>query len=355
MTTQTRNQYSIERPDNDQLILRISEIFSRNGNPKALDHLRWQYIESPGGGSHTSFAVSAEGADAAVYSVFKVEAKINGQKGIICQSLDTLTDKDHRGQGLFTKLADDVYRACELDNIFLVYGFPNTSSGPGFFSKLQWQNLGDPPFRIYLNNLLYPINYYFKTRFFLPNIVCTWFIRRIIKSRRKNTAFQIENLERFDGEYDLLWARFASTLDTTVWRDSKYMNWRYRDKPGVNYSIFAARVDGELFAVVVFSVLEKHEGKIGYIMDLIYDARFAHRTPAMLASALVEMNNQKVDAILAWDSFSDQESPYRKVCFSTLPRKFQPIKLFFGYRQIKSSVSCLPGKFFISYADSDTV
>src|SRR4249919_157587 len=105
MHSETRTQFSVEFPEGDKLVERIARIFKENGNEKSVEHLAWQYLSNPGGGCYSAIAVSENGKDAAVYSLFKVKAKYQGKVTTVCQSLDTLTGSDFRGMGLFSLLA----------------------------------------------------------------------------------------------------------------------------------------------------------------------------------------------------------------------------------------------------------
>lgn len=74
------------------------------------------------------------------YGVYKCSL-INSSGKIIngAQSGDTLTVKSHRGQGLFVRLAKEVYNLCPAFCIDFVFGIPSDSSSGIFKNKLSWQ------------------------------------------------------------------------------------------------------------------------------------------------------------------------------------------------------------------------
>lgn len=348
--------YSIEFPQNEAVIIRIGDIFKNNDNTKNTAHLRWQYLDLPTKKSYCAFAVDAKGVDAANYNLFVVKAKINGIKNqLICQSLDTLTDKDHRGKGLFIKLAHEIYEDCDKSGIKAVYGFPNSNSAPGFFKKLGWTSYGHPPFIFYLNNLLFPLSFLTNKKFFyLKNIFFSMylFIRKIvIKSR----SYELINSADFNKDYDDLWGKFSTNISSCVWRDSEYMKWRYSKKPNKNYKYFSVYNNNKLMGVIIYTTEVKHGGKIGYIMDLIYENDGGNFGEILVNACLQELISQKVDLVLTW---SQEEycsySLYRNSLFFKLPRKLQPIKLFFGYRK-NFLTNEEVNSFYVTYSDSDTV
>lgn len=352
------NSYKIEFSEDEGSVHRIADIFARNQNPKSTSELAWQYITNPGGGHITAFAIAPDGTDAAVYSVFLVPFLRNSKKVTAAQSLDTLTDKQHRGQGLFTLLAEAVYSRCTERQVDFVYGFPNSFSGPGFFKKLGWQELGQPPFLINIMNLGYIANRLTKDRakpLFSSIFKNSFSLTRELKA---DGTYSISRLSQFDDSYDQLWNANSIRHATTIDRDSKYMQWRYIDCPRHDYNIHAARHNGRLEAVCVATLREKHGGKIGYIMDIVHTPGAHISARLALQSALHEMRENGADVALAWNHQSTEyHSVYKQQGFFKLPRAAQPIKLFFGGRKTSnlSSPALNPDEFFLSYADSDTV
>lgn len=359
MHSEVQPKFKVEFPHGDELIERIARIFRENRNPKSYDHLRWQYLANPGEGCYSAFAVSEEGKDAAVYSLFKVKAKVRGELTTVCQSLDTLTDSGFRGLGLFTVLAKAINARCDEDAVDFIYGFPNDKSGPGFFKKLGWISLGFPPFVFYAGNCLFLFSRLFRTRLILPNYFGMLYHKLSSILLRKQNGYRVRFGADFDGQYDDLWGSFSSSLDTCIWRDSKYLNWRYLQKPGADYRFASVWRGAELCGIAIYAQREKHKGQVGYVMDLIYRDGRESAGRLALTEAVLDLSRTGADVVLAWRSpFSSVGKCYRFALFAPLPRIAQPIKLFFGRRLRfgKGEIIERPkDEFFISYADSDTV
>lgn len=358
MAESNAEEFSIDYPVGEQMLGRISNLFAANGNKKALEHLRWQYVANRGRGAYSAFAVSSSGEDAAVYSLFKVPAKMNGKDVLACQSLDTLTDKKYRGKGLFSLLAKDVNRRCDEDGIAFIYGFPNDKSGPGFFKHLQWRELGYPPFLIHVNNIGYLAKAAGAPMFRLPTVIPSVSVRtaNFIRARiggyhvREGTGFLSRN------QYDDLWHSFSSDIQNTVLRDSDYLRWRYLDRPGADYQFVSIYSEDVLCAVVVFVLRQKHGGKIGYVMDVIYRPDQVRAGKLAVGKAIEALSAQKADVVLAWSSSASKtRKTYRSNWFFPLPRRMQPIKLFVGARIGPGADGGMEDEMFLSYADSDTV
>ena len=86
-------------------------------------------------------AYSDKDQPAAFYGVFPLEVRINGEFLLVAQSGDTMVAKEHERRGLFILLANETYKLCKSTRIAGVFGFPSSSSYPGFVKKLGWEHL----------------------------------------------------------------------------------------------------------------------------------------------------------------------------------------------------------------------
>lgn len=351
--------YTFDTPIGFERVRRIKRLFDDGGNEKNLEMLEWQYDLPPEGPAITTFSVSGLGDDAAVYSVFPLKFTVSGSRDMLgAQSLDTLTDSNHRGKGLFVESARKNYSEAKSKGVGFVYGFPNSFSGPGFFKKLGWRDLGFPPFRIFLWNLLYPLKKMFGVNVFFPNILIAVFsflrVQRYLRSTDIRFVFDVDF--KSDG-YRCLWANFSQSLPLSLSRSSEYMEWRYKSKPKENYQYLAAYCNDKLVGICVFVLKEKHGGNIGYIMDLIYDATHGEVGNALLAKATLTLCRCRADVILAWaDDKHSVNAPYLRVGYFSIPRRLQPIKLHFGVVSLGVDADALDiENMYLSYADSDTV
>jgi GNAT superfamily N-acetyltransferase len=115
-----------------------SRLFARcfpHARPFEDRYLRWLYADNPDG-SVVGFDAWSEGRLAAHYVCIPARAIVHGVSQPVLLSLNTATDPDFQGQGLFTKLADATYRLAAERGFAAVYGIANANSTPGFVRKL---------------------------------------------------------------------------------------------------------------------------------------------------------------------------------------------------------------------------
>lgn len=347
---------------NDYKILELEEksvavykdCFDKNGSPKKETIIRWQFLENPVAKTYVDIAVDKLTEEvAAIYAIFPVRFKLEDKVVIGSQSLDTITDVNHRGKGLFINLAKSVFQKAKNDDVKFVYGFPNGNSIYGFEKKLEWSVLDPVPF------LIKPLRTSYFTKkvpFFgwLPNI------NLVRKKNARNPQFIIKKIRSFPQEVDKIWESFSNVIAVGIQRDKAYLTWRYVNKPEENYQILHAySKEGIYLGFVVYTVKEKHNGKIGYIMELIYDPITPKIGKLLLEYAVNEINLSKADCVLSWClSHSPNYHSYKSIKFFNMPEKLRPIELHFGARSFDKDYEAIilnRKNWYLSYSDSDTV
>ena len=333
--------------------------FENNGTSRNIEHLFWLHQKNLANTHIIYYAMNGDNI-AAIYTAMPVMFKIKTNLCKAMQSIDTITDVNHRGKGLFPKLASKLYEDAPKNDLELVYGFPNENSAPGFFNKLKWISFGEAPF------LLKPLR-------------VQYFIKKIFKKQRpaetldekhsyilpaesvlKGGQVVIKSIDSFGEDYDVLWNTVSMNIAVTVDRSAAYMNWRYVNKPGENYSKAAIYVNGVLEGIIVFTIKNKHSGRIGYTMELIFEPSKAINTGvALLKYASSVFKREKADAVLAWCfAHSFNYEAYKNAGYFKLPEKFRPQRLFLGVKAFselnKRTIEDVKS-WYISYSDSDTV
>lgn len=334
-------------------LLAFKECFERNGTPRRLDALRWQYLENPSNELLVGLAVSGERL-AAIYAVQPAYVRVQGVRRLAAQSVDTLVDADFRGRGLFTTMADSVYRrAAEREGAF-VYGFPNANSAPGFFKKLGWLSLDPVPF------LVRPL----RTAFLASKLPLGRWSQRLpdlrlpIRRPKLRKSQELRPMTELGSEVDDLWNRFAADVAVAVDRSVEYLRWRLR-KPGERYECLGVYEAERLVAFCAYTTVDKHGGRVGYVIELLHEPERAESGSALLAECLERMESAGADAVLAWCfSHSPNAKAYSRAGFWPLPKKLRPIELHLGVRPLDGSLSDLLSRrenWYVSYCDSDTV
>jgi GNAT superfamily N-acetyltransferase len=105
------------------------------------EYLRWLYVENPAG---VVLGMNAWQGDALAGHYAVVPIKASSDSGIhrAALSLNTATHPDHKGRGLFTRLAERTFALAKDDGVSEIIGIANSSSMPGFVSRLGFTACG---------------------------------------------------------------------------------------------------------------------------------------------------------------------------------------------------------------------
>ena len=136
------------------------------------------------------------------------------------------------------------------------------------------------------------------------------------------------------------------------------MNWRYVERPNSNYEILALYKKEKLHGFIVYTSINKHNGRVGYIMELITRPESKDKSKVLLHHAQNNFISNKVDFVLAWCfTHSPNHASYTSLNYWSLPDKLRPIELHFGYASFKEENQLLTKRenWYLSYSDSDTV
>jgi hypothetical protein len=338
----------------ESTINQYKNCFDENDSPKEKVLIEWQFLNNPISKQFVDIAIDETvNKVAAIYAIFPVKIKIKKNLHIGSQSLDTITDIEYRGQGLFIKLAKDVYQKAADDGVALVYGFPNGNSIHGFKSKLEWEVLDPVPF------MIKPI----KTSYFSKKIfVFKWLPNFNVSFSKysESNKLRIEENFSFPEMVTPLWESFANQIEVAVQRDKKYLDWRYIQKPYENYKIAHCYSENNTYlGYIVYAIKEKHGGKIAYIMELIFDLKLQKAGRKLLQYAINQIKKENADCILSWCmDHSPNYNVFKKEFFFKLPEKFRPIELHFGARAFNKELAPIinnRNNWYLSYSDSDTV
>ncbi len=350
-----------EYQDNDeQEILKLRQLVFLNG--KSLEWWRWLYQKSPAG---KALIVLAE-ADCIVgqYSVIPLKTKIGNEICLGSVSPDTMVHPDYRGQGIFTELAKKVYKLGEENHISFVLGFPNQNSHPGAIGNLGWLDLynGLPLWGKPLNckNILL---HYCKHKMLFVELfgkACQAFSDLYFRDRIYDPMIRIETTNYFDDEFDCLWQKASTIKPIMVIRDRKYLNWRYVEKPGANYTIYSAWEKDELVGYIILSISEKTGLQIGNIIDLLIIPGKIKAARDLLSAASSYFNRMNIDIVSGLMlPHACLSKALKKNKYFLIPQYALPVKGYVGVKiidsQNKREILSHPDNWFVTWGDSDSM
>lgn len=241
------------------------------------------------------------------YAAIPVYIVIDKHELLCAQSVDTLTRKECRGQGIFIGLAKQCYEQLGGSGVHMVYGYPNESSYPGFIDKLGWSNVFRVEDMVYFLNLEKISGLKFKSR--LLRTLGKYFL--LAKSRyfathnkKRPGNYDIKEGANFTAEHAEMATLLRNRYRCFVNRSLAYLTWRYSKDPidkEVTVRSFYGR--SELKGFYVLKITRdplRANLAIGHIMELLSPPEDRDVSNYMLFDVLNICRLKEVDLIHAY-------------------------------------------------------
>jgi len=256
----------------------------------------WQYEKSPAGTAVIRVAREPESRRVVgQYLVVPIWMQVAGRKILTALSLNTLTDAEFRGRGIFTALAELVYKDCADRAVACTYGFPNEASYPGFLKKLAFKDLGNVPLLVSPLNWGPLVRRSSKLGWLAPLAGLAGAVvqpaRRALRGQPDDRGFRVREITEFDVRFNAFWDRAKRRYSVMVTRDAAYLNWRFLRIPMRKYTVLAAESDAGVLGYLVWRRHELQGVEAGLIVDFFVDgSETGDRAGVALARKAVEMS-----------------------------------------------------------------
>jgi len=199
-------------------------------------HWDWQFNENQQGASWITLAFD-NSKTIAQYCIFRQHLNYMGNEIVAGQSCDTMVHPEYRRNGLFTKLAQRNYRYAENSKLQAVIGFPGRSSYPGFMKKLKWNNIASMTsfdYRIGLKRQFGP----FVDKIYKILLFIFLHIKLKYNISKVTHKFRIKRYEIIPERLESLLKEHRDHEVLSVWKNIKYLKWRYQNHPVNHYTFF---------------------------------------------------------------------------------------------------------------------
>lgn len=225
----------------------------------SIEYWNWRYRDNPTGIKMISLMWDGDKL-AGHYALSPVYVHIDGQKALSGLSMTTMTHPDYRGLGIFPTLAEHLYNEQkELNELQMVWGFPNNNSHYIFSKVLKWKDVEQiPTFSLYLQNFKKPTD---STDIVLSKDIKQGYITTA--EEKSDYSFRVEKSE-------------------------KYLNWRYLENPSSVYEIFELSHQNKLY-YAVSKVFKSYDVEGKYEIDIV-ELNFPedYKSLVELVSVLIE-------------------------------------------------------------------
>src|SRR5678816_264411 len=112
------------------------------GDDRDAAFFSWKHDDNPHGPS-PAWVAETDGRLVAFRTFLRWRLTRGHDTIDVVRAVDTATDPEFQGRGLFTRLTLAAVEELTADGVAAVYNTPNTQSRPGYL-KMGWQELGRP-------------------------------------------------------------------------------------------------------------------------------------------------------------------------------------------------------------------
>lgn len=264
-----------QQGDEKEIIQLFELVFKQK---MSMDQWNWRFKNNPMGSEMIKLAWDGD-VLAGHYAVSPLNFIIKDEIVKGAHSLTTMTHPSYGGKGIFKTLSLGLYQEIEIERgVNLTWGFPNNNSHYGFIKSLGWKDIG------LLSVLACPIANWNKTNQLEANVI-----------------------QHFDISHSALLESGNSNLSISLLKSQEYLNWRYFNKPSVNYSSIEIRQNNDLVGFIVTKIYPINAEKTVWdlnIMELVSKEASLYAT---LISSSIEQYSENLNRITLWKNIHSDE------------------------------------------------
>ena len=326
----------------------ILDLFARCFHQQcSLEQWRWKYQHNPYGRVLISLGCDSSGELVSHYAAYPVrlyrpphttsrsETSLQEAEQLAYQIGDTMTAASvrHVGRGptsLLSRTARHFYATFCEGRVAFNYGF-NTANIQKFSMRfLGVEKVEEVPYRQLDLSTEWP----------------KWSAREPSESR-----YRVERVTALDARFDRLYLETRDLYGMMVERDTRYLQWRYLDRPDTDYQLVAASSNGRL---VGWSVFLWREDRLVWGDALFHPQHVAATAAVLRSAARHSLPAGGCSAIVCW--FPERPDWWHR-CLVDLGFEMrpEPQNLDMGTKPFLEPEACtkLREDFYYAYADSD--
>jgi GNAT superfamily N-acetyltransferase len=261
----------------------------------------WKYFRGSEGPAYVRVAMDKGKLVGTLAATLK-RIKIGGRTLLAAEMGDGFTHPEYQYQGIFTVLGRELIAELEEKGVHFAYGRPNANSCPGLVRRMGFDNI----FRLRTMRRFVNIDSVLRRK---TGGGLLYSLTKPATSILSNTMLRVDEppalpgvtiseASSFDESVGRLFDEVSGDDTAMVVRDSRYLNWRYADKP-VDYKIYTAGDGDTLVGYVIVRTIKFEAGhKYGYLVDIM-----GKSTPVMrllLGRAMQYFTGEGVDLVSTW-------------------------------------------------------
>jgi GNAT superfamily N-acetyltransferase len=345
-------------PDDAPLLALGNRAFDLERTP---EFFAWKYRANPAGPARIGVA-ELDGRPVCMAAALPMRMRLGGRDVRGSISVDIATAPELRGRGLYRRVASTLWTQLAEDGFALTYGFTNRLSTDVTLGVLGRREVGPLPLRV---RPLRPVRLAAAALGLGSDAVDPGPDVRPAAAGPAAGGPLGEGVERvagFDARWDELWRRIEPNVDVAVVRDSRFLSWRYVERPDADYEILAdlpEGPDGPLGGYLIWRPLDRFGVRSAFVADLAADPGHPGAAARLLRGAARRARHRGASllALLSWPGCPTHPTARRLTPFPVPPALFPQMNVFsaIGHGDVDTAALADPARWWIGWGDSDVV
>jgi hypothetical protein len=179
------------------------------------------------------------------------------------------------------------------------------------------------------------------------------------RARRRLAHDPVRRLQAFDERFDGLWERVSSDYQVILHRDSRHLNWRYCERPSVEYATYALG-ETDIRGYVVVRTRHMFGMNLGLVVEILVSDRDEEAAGILLGKGVEHLLASGADAVACvvpdLEPYGQtlRHEGFLRVPEALLPRRFRfMVRLRSDDQRLVSALD--PASWYLSWGDNDAV
>jgi len=285
---------------------KLNELYqSVFGVERPLECWYWKYMDNPiTDRILISLAETPDGRIVGMYPLLIMEYRVKEEYVLAVQLVEIGIDPDYRGRWIVKELKYFLQPPTISSGVRFGFGFPTREHAKVGVRYMGYNLLGELPIMGLKLNRFSRRGGSSTLRLagrFLNRIHASRCYRRLFRKEwndpQRLASLDIVEIESFDEEFDDLWEVISRDYRVIAHRSSRYLNWRYVSNTMSDFTLLAARKDGEIRGYMVFTTKVEEGENNGIIFDYIYGKNTPDEGKLLLADGLRRLMREGVKSI----------------------------------------------------------
>ena len=242
-------------------------------NRRNLKNWFWKYKGKNSSGKSKVYVCEYKKKIIATFATIPLEYIFNKKKVTFSNSIAMIVHPKYQDKGIIKYLGDKLLSDTQSSSK-LVFGYPNERSHR-------------------LHKIFFDYQDCFKQKLFELNVK---------RNQLKNDSnfISLKKINKFSSVHSKIFKKNIAKFKIQKIRDSSYLNWRYIDRPDIEYLCHNIYLKNKFLGYVIFKLYQKEKNLYGHIIDFYLDTKSQSIYDETIIASTYFLTKLKVDYVSCW-------------------------------------------------------